>query len=306
MKRIAFLLVLIAAAGAAFVRLRARGGVLAMQQQRAEDALAAHHRAVASQLVRTKDAGAGGLARPGSEPAAQPAAPRPAAVPAADRGRLVRQKLVHMPEFAPLRRREFEQRAMTEYGPWFAQLAASPERLQQIKAAVTDAVTRRQDAFDALFESGLPPASPEYGRMFEESEAAADAAMKAALSPEDYARWQAYEKVKWFTTMDLPEIEDFFAERGTEALSPAQKQALGEAWQQAAAWAPAEALKPGALARARTAQAAEFSAHALNPEQRTALQVYVDFANARSQRRSELMNPADPDSIVSGDAPGQR
>jgi hypothetical protein len=227
-------------------------------------------------------------------PAVPPAAvrPRPSSF---EIGRRVEDRLVHSPEYAALRRRQFRRTAMEQYAEWFAQLRLPPERLAFVKNAIVDKLMLSQDALEAGLAAGYRMGTREFEGMVMKYVREADAQLAQVLSADELASFKEYEKVKWFVTGNLPEIREAFVDQNAPALSTEQVAALSSAWKAKNAWRPAGANKVGTVYRAQNEKLLELTAPSLQPAQNAALAEYVRYMNTKSRRLGELANPDDPD-----------
>lgn len=211
--------------------------------------------------------------------------------------RRVQDRLVHSPEYAPLRRRQFRRTAMEQYAEWFAQLRVPPERLAVVKNAIVDKLTVPQDAFEAAMGAGYRRGTREFDEIVRKYDREANAQLAQVLSADELASFKEYEKSKWFVTGNLPEIRDAFVDRNAPALSGDQVVALSSAWQQMAVWKPV-GYKSGAAYRARNEKLLELVAPSLGSDQNAALADYVRYLNSKRRRLGELANPDDPDRVL--------
>lgn len=202
-----------------------------------------------------------------------------------------------LPEYAAYYRAFLERQAMRSLGEWFKQLTVPPERLAVLKQTVVENMAWEENAYNAMCDAGYTGESEEDKQQLKLLKQSADARLRQALTPEEYASYHRFDVAKGWIG-NLREMDAFFAERGVAPLTVAQRRDLVDAVAQSDEWKKQNAsLAPRILSRAQANQVAAYLAPSLDAERQRAFAAYVEFFNLRSKLRAELYKPEDPDSI---------
>ena len=287
-------LVLVGLAGGWFLRQRDRD--LRQQEASVQAEFATNRQRRAALRLRGKPT-------PPVAPAPSPAASSSAAAPLSNFARTWRDrdKLRALPEYARFLRCDLRRRTMREYGSLFAELKLSPERLAALKDAIDDMLGTAQDAHELAGQASYGSLSPEYAKLVRPPRDQGRQRVRDFLGPEDYARFERFEKSAGWRNHQQFELAEYLADRGVPALIPDQNRTLTHAYveslvrMQGGATTGATAV---AQARLQNAKFAERAAPALSPPQQAALAAYLDFNRSRGEVLGRLLFPDRPPGSV--------